>query len=79
MLLISEIEQVTEVSTTEEFEKTFEMVTEKINNLKQELTDQRAEADVEEKKTQALVDESRDALVSILHSTSNVYKQTAHN
>ncbi|KOB70029.1 putative RAD50-like protein [Operophtera brumata] len=61
-LSTTKMEELTEVSTDEEFEKVFEAITAKINALKQELSEQKAEADVEEKKMQALVDEGRDAL-----------------
>lgn len=52
------------MSTDEEFEKAYDIVTRKMNAVKHELNEQKAEADAEERKMQALVDESRDALVS---------------
>lgn len=62
--VVLEINELTEVSTDEEFEKAYDIVTRKMNAVKHELNEQKAEADAEERKMQALVDESRDALVS---------------
>lgn len=64
-----EIEDLTEVKNNEEAEQAFQKVQEKIDQLKKELADQKAEADAEEKKMQALVDESRDALVCCSFTT----------
>lgn len=52
------------MDTDEDADKAVETVSEKIKSLKQELIDQKAEADAEEKKMQTFVDESRDDLVS---------------